>query len=88
MSNTKNKLKYSLKTYVTLELRDVIIKELGISKKTYYNKLNARIGETQGFEHCELILIASILDVEINNLITPEAMLHYVINKSNNYVEA
>jgi len=80
MSNLKNKPKYAIKTYVTVEQRDKIIKALDIVKKTWYNKLSAKIGDKQGFEYCEMLKIASVLGTDVANLVTPEALEYYQLN--------
>lgn len=72
-----SKLKYTVKLYLTTEKRRVLLNLLGISEKTLYRKLNAQIGQSGGFEVCEMEMIASILDKNLQDLITPEAKEYY-----------
>lgn len=70
-------LKYTIKNFVSPALRHQIINALDISEKTYYSKINAKIGEKQGFEVCELLKISTILNRSFMELITTEAQKHY-----------
>lgn len=73
-------LKYNLSMYVTKPIRDMILRELCISKSTYYRNAKAKIDENHGFEACQLLIISSILERPISDLITPEAS-EYCIKK-------
>lgn len=66
-------LKYTIKNYATPTLINQIIEQLGITRKTYYTKVNATIDETQGFEALDLLRIGKILNRPADSLITPEA---------------
>lgn len=77
---TTNAAKYTIKQFVTPHLRDSILKELSITAPTYYSKINAKIGTSKGFEVCELVLIGTILNRPLHELISPEAIQFYAIN--------
>lgn len=66
-------LKYTIKDYISQSLRAEIIKALGISEKSFYNKVNATVNDKYGFEALELIKIGKILNRPADSLITPEA---------------
>ena len=73
--------KYTIKNYATSVLIDKIIKELDINKATYYRKANVKIGERGGFEVSQMLIIASILNRPISDLITNEAVEYYKAKK-------
>lgn len=79
MSNKQ--LKYHILRWHNTHVREQVTKELSISDKTYYNKINAEIGSSQGFEYCELLIVASILEREVHELITAEALQYYTTHK-------
>lgn len=77
----KSAAKYTIKNFVTPHLKEQILTELCITAPTYYSKINAEIGSNQGFETCQMLLISSILNRPLHDLITPEALNHYLAEK-------
>ena len=73
--------KYKIIEYLTPELRKHLLKETNLSRSTFHRKATAKIGDSQGFEVCEMYMIANILDKPICELITPEAISHFVKDK-------
>jgi hypothetical protein len=76
------KLKYKIKDFVTPFLKEQIVKELQIDKSSYHRKVNKKIGESGGFEGCQLLIISAILNRPISELITNEAINYYVLKKT------
>ena len=65
---------YTIKNYATPVLIDKIIKELEINKATYYRKVNVKIGEKGGFYTSQLLIISSILNRPLSELLSEEAL--------------
>lgn len=76
--------KYTINKYVTKELRQEICKELSINESTYYRKSKAKINDSNGFEVCQMYLIAAILGKELHELINDEA-IKVSANKTTNH---
>lgn len=71
-------MKYQISKFVTSHLKELIIEHLSIDPSTYSRKVNARIGDSQGFEACQLLIISSIVNRPISSLITTEAWNYYI----------
>lgn len=81
-----SKLKYTVKLYLNSEKRKMLLKLLDISEKTLYRKVNSQIGESGGFEVCEMEMIAAALNKNLHDLITPEAREFYTKKKVAKYL--
>jgi len=77
----KQPKKYNIKKYINNDFKGIILNELCISSSTFYRKANAIIGDSKGFEACQLYLISAIVNQPINNLISPEAWTIIYDNK-------
>lgn len=66
---TTTKEKYLIKNFCTPFLTEEVLKQLKMSKATWYRKVNATQGEKQGFEATELITIAKVLNRSLDELI-------------------
>lgn len=71
-------MKYQISKFATSHLKDLIIEHLSIDPSTYSRKVNARIGDSQGFEACQMLIISSILNRPISSLISKEAWDYYI----------
>lgn len=76
---TKTKhYQYTIKDYATSTLIKEICKQLEINKQTYYRKVNVKIGENGGFTVSQMMVVSSILNRPLNDLISNDAVKFYL----------
>ncbi len=71
MAKKEPVLKYRIKKFVNPETRDLILVALGIDKATFYRKVGVGINESGGFEYSDMLKIATILERDPDDLLTP-----------------
>lgn len=70
-------MKYTIPLYMNKHLKDELVKRLGYNIGSYYRKVKTKVGEFGGFEYCEMLQIASLLNRPVESLITNEAREYY-----------
>jgi hypothetical protein len=73
-----DELKYTINKFLTPENRIILLKELSLSRSTFHRKTTVKIGENGGFEVYEILIIASVLDKHLHDLLTNEAIEFYI----------